>query len=201
MRSSSKDGAAQEIVVHARGYQPVAVFFLIVPTLIVAMTVFNIMTMKLPIPLIGLLVVVVACCFVWIKSALSELGDLKIEGTPQELRIAGLLGSTSYAWSFIDEIKLVNPGASMSDTGRNDEGRIGIGLFMRLPPGKTRPADAKPDAILMSGSREEAEKVMDAADRILAYQRKTSVNSRGRRGGGFNAPKKNFRKTGAAAAA
>lgn len=163
---------SEEIEIPAQN-SPIALFFVVVPPLLLVAFGYAMMRFALPKPLLGLLALAVGSSLVLFKGALEALGPTTFELTPQELIVKRWVGSASYAWSDIESVKLVDPGATFSDSGRDDEGRAGIGLFMRKTDNKPRDPEAEPDVILVARSGEEREMIVKASERIAATKRKS----------------------------
>ncbi len=179
---------------------PIAIFFTVVPTLTTLAIAVAIFKNKLPLFLIAILLVLAVSCILLAKEAANHLGPLTIELTPQEIVVKRLLGSSSYPWSMIEHIKLIDPGATFSDASRDDEKRAGIGLFFRMPDRKEAPPDDRPDALLVTRSGDEAAaKLMKACDRMAFMKRNGSGSRSGKINGTAPAGRKSFRKTANAA--
>lgn len=178
---------------------PLAVFFVAVPILTIIFIVMVLVEYRMPLLLKIFLFLLGGSCIALIREAFNHLGAVTIQMSGQELIIKRMLGRSSYSWSEIEQVKLVDPGASFSDS-RHDEGRAGIGLFLRDPEKKVRAPDAEPDVILLSRSGDDAGLVIKACERIATVKR-MSVNGRDpKRTTGLAAkPGKSFRKTQAAA--
>ena len=172
---------------------PLAIFFLVVPALVLVMIVATVVTHRFPPVLLGLLAAVGASCAFWVKTSLEQIGSVVVEMAPQELRIKRLLGGVSYAWSDIDTIKLVDPGASLSDSGRQDGGRVGIGLYLRTK-NQNRTPEQPPDEIIITATQDGAAMVIKAGERIIAFHRKAATKAAGsnfgKTGKGFRRPAK-----------
>lgn len=186
-----------DILVFQRPPSPLAIFFIAVPALLLLMLAITIANHKFPLPLLGLLAVLGGSCMFWISQAIGEIGTVTIEMTPEELRVKRLVGSSSYSWSFVESVKMFDPDSTMADGGRTDEGRAGIGLYLRDPNKKERAPDAPPDAVLVSGIGDLAEHIVKSIDKISNYHRRMANSDRGKPGSGvagFNMPKKAFRR-------
>ena len=144
---------------------PLAVFFVVAPLLTIVAVTLALMQHQLPMLLKVLLFLLVGSCVALVREAIGHIGEVTIEMTGQELIVKRLIGSASYSWSQIDQVKLVDPGASFSDI-RNDDGRAGIGLFLRDAEKKERAPDAEPDVVLISRSGDDAGLVIKACERI-----------------------------------
>ncbi|MGE0628075.1 MAG: hypothetical protein AB7O43_09655 [Hyphomicrobiaceae bacterium] len=190
-----KNGKPAEAIVFARGFAAMPTFFAVVPVLLLLVIGVNVATNRLPLPLIGLLLMAGACCIVWVSEAVNHLGDVTVELTDQELRVRRLFGSSSYAWSSIDEVRLVNPGPTLSDTSRAADGRAGIGVFLRTSTKAQRNENAEPDVVLVSGAADKAEQIIKAADRIALFQRRIGSGRGTKRVvAGFGGQRSGFRK-------
>ena len=200
MKASTKPSAQQadQIVFPAR-IPPLAVFFVAAPLGTIMAIAVVLFTYKLPMLLIILLGLVGISCIALIKEAVVHLGPTTLEMTGQGLVIKRMLGSECYSWSQIDKVKLVDPGPSYSDS-RHEEGRAGIGLFLRGAETKERAPEAEPDVILICRSAVDAGPVILACERIATVKR-MSVNGRDpkRTGGMAGKQGKSFRRTTAAA--
>ena len=185
-----------------RGKPPLALFFLIVPTLTVLALIASVATRSLPLPLLGLLTVVGVCCLLWIRDALGQIGGTTLELTKEELKVKRMFGGDSFSWSYIEGIKVCDPGPTLGDSGRHDDVRAGLGLYLKNAA-KERLPDAPPDVLIVSGSGDLAAPIVKAAERLTSYHRK-ATNGTGKGGAaqvGFNRAKKQFRKPTAANAA
>ena len=178
---------------------PLAMFFVVVPTLTIVTIALVVMQHKLPLYLIALLLLVGGGCMMLAKAALESLGDVKIDLTGEELVVRRLVGSASYSWSNIESVKMLSPDPTFADI-RGEEGTIGIGLFMRNPDKKKeRDADAPPDVLIVTRSAEEADKVAKACERISNARRKALGGGGDQRRGGSGKQGKAFRKPAVAA--
>jgi hypothetical protein len=178
-----------------RGKPPLALFFLIVPCLTLMALVATIATRSFPLPLLGLLAIMGICCLLWIRAALGQIGGTTLELTKEELKVKRMLGGDSFSWSFIEAIKVCDPGPTLGDSGRHDDVRAGLGLYLKNAV-KERLPDAPPDVLIVSGSGAMAEPIIKAAERLTSYHRK-AINGSGKGGAaqaGFNRAKKQFRK-------
>lgn len=185
-----------------RGIPPLATFFIVLPALTLLSLVAAVATHSFPLPLLGLLSIVGVCCLLWVREAIGQIGSTSLELTKEELKIKRMLGGDSFSWSFIESIKVCDPGPTLGDSGRHDDVRAGLGLYLKNP-GKERLPDAPPDVLIIAGSGDLAEQIVRAADRLTAFHRKTAsgAGKGGAAQAGFNRPKKQFRKPSAAAAA
>ncbi len=176
--------------------RPIAFFFVIVPVVTTIVAGICVYKYKLPIALIGLILLLIGSCVVLAKAALFSLGDTTIELTAQELKVQRLIGSASYNWSDIESVKLIDPGVTFCDNALEDEKRAGIGLILRKTDRKEAPSDDTPDVLVVVRAGDDVLKVTKAFERINAMKRGGS----GARGGKPGAsPQKAFRKTAAAA--
>jgi hypothetical protein len=191
-----------DLIRFERGKPPLALFFLIVPALTLMALVATIATRSFPLPLLGLLTIVGVCCLLWIRDAIGQVGGTTLELTKEELKVKRMLGGDSFSWSFIEAIKVCDPGPTLGDSGRHDDVRAGLGLYLKNS-GKERLPDAPPDVLIVSGSGDLAAQIVKAAERLTSYHRK-NTNGSGKGGAahaGFNRAKKQFRKPTAANAA
>ncbi len=179
---------------------PLAIFFVVVPTLTIVTIAAAVIQHEMPLYLIALLLLVGGGCIMLAKAAVESLGDVTIDLTGEELVVKRLVGSASYSWSNIESVKTLRPDPTFADI-RGEEGTIGIGLFMRNPDKKKeREADAPPDVLIVTRSAEEADKVAKACERISNARRKAMGGGDQRRGGiGSGKPAKAFRKPAVAA--
>jgi hypothetical protein len=185
-----------------RGKPPLALFFIVVPSLTLVALIATIATQSFPLPLLGLLAVVGICCLLWVREAIGQVGATTLELTKEELKVKRMLGGDSFSWSFIEAIKVCDPGPTLGDSGRHDDVRAGLGLYLKNG-GKERLPDAPPDVLIVSGSGDLAAPIVKAAERLTSYHRK-AANSSGKGGAaqaGFNKARKPFRKPTAASAA
>lgn len=191
--------AAVTTIFLPRGISAMAAFFAAVPALTILAIGIAVMRNALPLPLTALLAIVACSCGYWIKIALPQLGDINIEMTAHDLVIKRLIGRSTYPWSQIESVKLFDPGSTLADSGRGEEGRVAIGLFLRSTA-KTRTPDAPPDVTVITGTADNAEPIIKACERITVHHRRGPA---GANGVGFGRNLKGFRKpakaTGAAA--
>lgn len=177
--------------------RPIAFFFVIVPVLTTIVAGTCVYKYKLPIALIGLLLLLIVCCGLLAKAALSSLGDTTIELSAQEIKVQRLVGSASYNWSDIESVKLVDPGVTFCDNSQEGDKRAGIGLILRKADRKEAPSDDNPDVLVVVRAGEDVLKVTKAFERINAMKRGGGTGARGGKPGA--SPQKAFRKTAAAA--
>jgi hypothetical protein len=178
---------------------PIAIFFVIVPTLTTLAIAVSLFKHKLPFYLIAILLVLAAACILLVKEAISHIGDVTIELTPQEIVVRRLTGSASYPWSTIESMKLIDPGATFSDASRDDENRSGIGLFLKVPNRKEAPANDQPDVLVLTRSGEDSAKIIKLFDRMSIVKRNGANNRSGKISPQTGNAKKGFRKTATAA--
>jgi hypothetical protein len=183
---------------------PIGVFFVVVPTLVVVFGAIVIASYRLPWIMYILVATVMGCAAVLAKTAIDEIGKVKIEWSAQGVTVHRILGSESFYWSHVERVELLDPGATFGDNGRHDEGRSAIGIFIRDPQRKDRPLSDTPDAMLVSRVGEQAGKIPKLAER-LANAKRFGGGKDGRKLGG-SAPSqpgraaKQFRRTASAAA-
>ena len=188
---------ASDAIVFHRTIAPLAVFFVAVPAITLVAIGIAIFLNVFPIPLLVLLAVVGGSCMFWIKVALPQIGSVTVDLTAAELRINRMFGGVSYPWSHIEAIKLVDPGSTLADSGRHEDGRVGIALFLRSTA-KDRKPDSPPDEIVVTGNQDSADAIITGCERMVAYQRRSSGGERGSQGG-FGRNGKSFRKPAKAA--
>lgn len=177
---------------------PLTVFFVVVPILIIVLTGWVLMKYRLPIPLMGLLAIVAASCAVLVKSAAEHLGEISVELTAEEVIVKRVVGSASYGWSQIESVKVVAASPSFGDSGRGEEGRCGLGLFLRTAEKKERSASDPPDVMVVSRSGEDVGQLQKAAERLSNARRKAVSGGDTRRNTASRKPAKAFRRPAAA---
>ena len=178
---------------------PIGGFFLAVPTAIVATIVWTITFHALPIYITALLIVIAGCCVKLVKEAIEDLGQVTVEWTTQGVTVNRLIGSFAFSWS---EVEKHDPGATFGDSGRREDGRAGVGLFIRNHErGKERVSDTLPDVLIVSRCGADAERVVKLAEKLAHAKR--FAGGRDPRRGGIAQPAgrstKAFRKTATAA--
>lgn len=145
---------------------PIGIFFVIVPTVVILFTGMALWTTKLPLPLIGLLLVVVASCVALAKAAIDEMGAVTIEWSGQCVTIHRVMGSETYYWSHVERIETFDPGATFGDLGRHEEKRIALGLLVCDRTKKGALAEAPPNVLLISRVNEDKERIPKLAERL-----------------------------------
>ena len=195
MKTKAKQPVDQ--IAFDRGLAPIAMFFLVVPMLILVMIGITLMTHSFPAPLVALLLVLAMSCLGWIVVSVQEVGSVTIELGAEEIKVKRMLGGESYSWAAIDDIKLLNPGPSLSDSGRHDDPRAAIGLWMKAEK-KDKSADLPPDVIIVSGSGPLAEVIVRSSERIISHFRRGGGGSEKASVRGFNRGRKDFRRPAAA---
>lgn len=182
---------------------PIGGFFLAVPALIIVVILWTIAAHPLPIYIIVLLLVIVGCCGKLVMEAIIDVGQVSVEWTSLGVTIYKPIGSCTFTWSEVEKVEKHDPGATFGDMGRHEEGRAGVGLYIRNPNrGAERERDAPPDVLIVSRCGAEAERVAKLAEK-LAHAKRFAGGRDPRRGGATAASggrsAKAFRKTAAAA--
>lgn len=176
--------------------KPIAIFFSVVPVLTALVAAYSIYIYKLPLILICMLTVLIASCIMLAKAAIESLGDVTIEMSTHELTIRRLAGGTSYPWTEIESVKLIDPGATFGAHALEDQKTCAIGLVLRKPDRKETPPDDQPDVLVIARAGDDAAAVTKAYERISAMKRGGSA-PQGKGKGGL-APAKGFRRPAAA---
>ena len=196
----SKRANVAENITFERPLSAIAVFFLVVPAAIIVMFLVVAVTHHLPFVLIALLSVVGGACMLLIAQAIPALGPVTVKLSPEGLAIKRMLGSTLYPWSNIESIKAVACGPTLADSGRLDDGRVGLCLYLGTGNAVGKDADREPDEIIVSGLDGIAADIAKAIKKIEVYRRKITGggDSSKRVGLGAKAP---FRRPATATAA
>lgn len=195
--TSPRNTPAAETITFERVRAPLAIFFVVVPAVLLLMIGVTFVNYKFPLALYGLLGAVGATCLVWIKLALDNIGNVAVELGAQQLSIKRLVGSTCHDWHDIELIKLVDPGATLADSGRQDEGRVGLGLYLKSKA-EQRADDAAPDEMIITANHDGAGAVIKASERLIAFHRKAAAG-KGAAASGFGRTGKGFRRPAKAA--
>ena len=195
--------ASEKIAFPAR-FSPIGAFFVVVTGGIVVCSALAMLGHRVPVLLMLLIVGVMACCLKLLKEAVEDMGDVTIEWSSQGLDVHRLTGSSSYSWSQIDGVELFDPGGTFGDHGRHEEKRAAIGLYLRDPERKQRPA--LPDVMVVSRAGEAADKIPKLCERLSHAKRFAGGKDARRLGGHAASPVagravKSFRRTATAASA
>ena len=187
---SKRATANVENIQFERPLSSIALFFLVVPAAIIVMFLTVAITHRLPFVLMALLSVVGAACMMLIIQALPALGPVTVKLSPEGLAIKRMLGSTLYPWSNIESIKAAACGPTLADSGRLDDGRVGLCLYLATNNAAGNAADREPDEIIVSGVEGFAADIAKAIKQIEVYRRKiTGGGDSGKRIGlGAKAP-------------
>lgn len=138
--------------------------------LIVLVSAYILMVKPVPIALVGLLIAVMGSCGLLALSALNGVFPAGIEVSSDGLELRRLLGSQSFSWSEVEDVKLVPaPGTFADDPARGYASRIGIGLFLN-ETAKTREDANLADVVLCVGTDEHTDQLMRLVDRISMYR-------------------------------
>lgn len=206
-KTASKGAAApqSERIDFPARVSPIGAFFVLIPTLILFTIGWTIVHHRMPIYIILLLLVVAGCCGKLLKEAIEDLGPVSVSWTSQGVTVNRLIGSYTFSWSQVEKVEKHDPGATFGDFGRHEDGRAGVGLFIRNPDRKDRAIDAPPDVLILSRCGSDADKVANLADRLVHAKRFAGGKDPRRGGvvpaGGANRPNKAFRKSATVTAA
>lgn len=138
--------------------------------LIVLVSAYILMVKPVPIALVVLLLAVIGSCGLLTLSALNGVFPAGIEVSSDGLELRRLLGSQSFSWSEVEDVKLVPaPGTFADDPSRGYASRIGIGLFLN-ETAKAREDANLADVVLCVGTDEHTDQLMRLVDRISMYR-------------------------------
>lgn len=195
---------ASEKIAFPPRFSPIGAFFVVVTGCVVAFSSVAMFDHKVPVLLMLLIVSVMGCCFKLLKEAVEDMGSVTVEWSSQSLEVHRLTGSSSYSWSQIDAVELFDPGATFGDHGRHEEKRAAIGVYLRDPARKQRPA--MPDVMVVSRAGEAADKIPKLCERLSHAKRFAGGKDARRLGAHVASPAagraaKSFRRTATAASA
>lgn len=133
---------------------------------------FLLLTKSVPLPLIALLITTAAMLIQLTLYSMQALTPTHMRLDDSGLTMQRLLGTVTHPWADIATIKLVHSGGDLSDDPRSDvEDRIAVGLFLKSSK-STGDQDPDPDALICTGQREHARRLIQIVELVNAYARK-----------------------------
>ena len=119
-----------------------------------------------PLPLIGLLVLVMGCAGALGYVALEIVTGTTLKIEPGGLQVRRLFGSETYAWADIADIKVIPATGTFGDDPFQETGnRIGLGLFLRKGDSKPN-GNSEADIILATAEKEDASRLVTVVDKL-----------------------------------
>jgi hypothetical protein len=151
----------------------------IVPGLIVLQSGYVLLVKPVPLTLLLLLVMVIGTCGMLAVTALDAVMPTTVALTQDGVEIKRQLGTKTFGWSEIEDIKLVPaPGTISDDPTRKHANRIGVGLFLRATA-KDRTDPNLADAILFVGTDEDTGQLLGIMEQINSYRSRRGSAPRG----------------------
>jgi hypothetical protein len=107
----------------------------------------------------------------------------KLVLTQQGMKMSRLFGSKSYAWSEIEDIRIIAPTNTFGDNPLLEPGkRIGLGLFV-ANSSKVRDNEFDADVVLCAGGAPHADRLMSLVERLKSARTASGSAAGGRKPG------------------
>ena len=168
--------AAKPLEIELPGAAHTLAYVLIaLPAIIIALVLATAALTKPPLPLLGLLVVVGACCGALAFVASQHVSGTKLVADADGLILKRMFGEQRYNWEQVEGMKLLAATGTFSDdpfTEVND--RIGIGLFLRGED-RIRENEFDADVMLCAGSKEDAAQQLKYIEKLESFPKRQSA--------------------------
>lgn len=170
MRSQASAESQDEVVEFAGSLSWLAIALAVVPGLVVLQSAYVLIVKPVPWPLIMLMLPVMGACALLAAKALEGILATTVTLSPQGIAVTRALGSQSFSWMDIEDVKLVPaPGTFADNPAHNLASRIGIGVFLRANA-KDREDPNLADEVLFVGSEEDTSRLLGIMERINLHR-------------------------------
>jgi len=146
--------------------------FAVMPSL-VALQILHVMFVhSMPMILRALLVIVLISSVALSIIAIDQLIPPRIEIDPDSLTSVRVFGRQKWTWRDIQKVSIVSAKGTLSDSlVRSSVGRVGVGLLLKSAA-ETRDGESEADALLISGSVDEVDKLQMIVEIVERAQKR-----------------------------
>lgn len=147
-----------ERIEFTRAPSVIHIILAVLPAAVAAQALLVMVLYSLPLPLIGLLLIVVGCCGALGVLVIDQLRPVTLTLADDGLHVERTWGSAVYPWHTVDGVKVVGATGTLGDDPtKSSSQRFGLGLFLKIPGAdksktggaeKDRETDENPDVIL-----------------------------------------------------